>query len=253
MDINQLLGGTSAYGQDLGSPDGNLDLTAGGWGSTQAPALWGKWAGWAEGVARDSTGNALNAQVEGLSAGWQGAEQRWFRQAETSGLSRETASLMWGSVAPRFENQVAQAQSQREAQLGQQIGEIGTQAVGAIQNSIDYQDQLDQTNYWNQLFLDEQKKARKWGMIGSIAGLGMSALSFGATGGLGALAGIGGKVASTAGGGVENQGYGPSNFNPGSGFGGGSQGTWGPGSVGGGGVSPYPPSWKPAGGYYQGP
>ena len=198
-ETTNLLSGFSAYGNQLGVPQGDVNLTAGAWRATQAPALWSEWARWAEELARQGARASLSAFAEGQSADFAEAERMFMEQAVSQGLSPETAALQWGAVGPRWEQAVAAQRFQSEANLATDIRNIGTSATQAIQSSIDYQDSLDQQEYWNRKLYKLAKKQGKLGALGQIAGLGLTAWSLGA--GAPAAAQVASAAASGGGGG----------------------------------------------------
>jgi hypothetical protein len=169
--VADYLDGITAYGVNLGEGE-DVDLMAGGWRRTNAPRVIANAALKASELNRQAEEMAFSAYAEGRGRAENEAERSMLSSLVDSGVNPTMARSM---VSERRATSLGTDLSMMRGQLGQQraqtdIGILGETASGLVQ-SEQYQDSIDHREDMFQRQLAEQEKARKWGLVGDLAGI----------------------------------------------------------------------------------
>jgi len=233
MSVRDFLSTVRYRGRDL-TGGGPLDIGAGGWKQSFGPDLYARLGMGVEDEIRRGAEQERLAFSEGAAGASMANERRLRETLGANGVNPTQAGFIMAEQGQQLSTmlggQLAGSRARESGAVASNLAGVGD----AMQRSVDYQDQLDQTEYWNQLMYKQMKKKNRLGALGGLLNLGLQGMGLFGAAGKGPLAGL--LQGGGGGGGPQQQTYGPPAPNP---YAGGGYGGYNGAYVGGG--QPYGP------------
>lgn len=200
MSVRDFLRNISYRGRSL-SGTGAIDLGAGGWRDTYAPEFYAKLGTNVEDEIRRGGEQERLALTEGAAGATIANERRLLEALAEQGVNPTQAGFIMAEQGQELGRTLggglATSRARESEAVASNLGGIGD----AIHRSVDYQDQLDQTDYWNRLMYKAMKKRNLFGGLGGLLNFGLNAATAFGAAGMGPLKALANFGAGAGGGG----------------------------------------------------